>query len=123
MQYLTVQEIVIFNKEIVGDALSAVRDQTVLESAVARPQASAFGQDAYPTICEKAAALLHSLILNHPFVDGNKRTGLASATIFLNRNGLTESFDIDEAFEFIIGIVEGKHDVPAIAAWLEGNTA
>ena len=64
-----------------------MRDVTLLESAVARPQSSFDGEDLYPTLFYKAAALMHSLLKNHQFVDGNKRTALASAGIFLKLNG------------------------------------
>jgi death-on-curing protein len=121
MRYLTIDEIIDINEEIIG-AQSVVRDLGILDSAVARPQASAFGQDAYSTLLEKAAALMHSLILNHPFLDGNKSTATVAIVIFLNENGLRETWQTDDAHQFIIAIAEGKHDVPAIAAWLETNT-
>jgi len=79
-QYLTTDEIQSFNSHFVGEG--KLRDFGALEAAVLRPQSSAFGEDAYPTIHEKAAALLHSLARNHPFVDGNKRTALAATTTF-----------------------------------------
>lgn len=121
MKYLTVNQIIIINEEILGGQ-ALVRDRTVLESAVARPQASAFGQDAYPTIYEKAAALLHSLILNHPFVDGNKRSGTVALVAFLQQNDVQPDWEIQDAYSFIIAVAEGKHDVPTIAAWLRSNT-
>jgi death-on-curing protein len=72
MRYLTVEEVLEINSEVMGGG-HALRDLGLLESAVARPQASAFGIDAYPDLASKAAALLHSLVLNHAFVDGNNR--------------------------------------------------
>lgn len=102
---------------ILGDR-AGVRDMTMLESAVARPQASAFGSDAYPTITDKAAALLHSLILNHPFIDGNKRTGIISMIEFLSRNGYSVAWEKEAALEFIIEVAEGKHDADSISKWL-----
>jgi death on curing protein len=69
-------------------ATEGVRDRTLIESAVARPFQSAFGQDMYPTVIEKAAALFHSLISNHAFVDGNKRTAVTAFDHFLLANGL-----------------------------------
>ncbi len=121
MQYLTVDDALDINAEILGGT-AALRELGLLESALARPQASAFGQDAYPTIHEKAGALLHSLVLNHPFVDGNKRTATIATTIFLEVNGLRVTWEPAEALEFIIAVAEGKHGVPAIAAWLAVNT-
>ncbi|MBN1812662.1 MAG: Fic family protein [Anaerolineae bacterium] len=82
MRYLTVEEVLEINAEVMGGG-HALRDLGLLESAVARPQASAFGVDAYPDLATKAAALLHSLVLNHAFVDGNKRTAVLSTLVFL----------------------------------------
>lgn len=120
-RYIDVRVVLRINGKILGGE-PALRDRNVLESAVARPMASAFGEDAYPTLLEKAAALLHSLVLNHPFVDGNKRTAAVAMTMFLKRNGFTPTWDQSEALEFIIAVAEGKHDVAAIAAWLAANT-
>lgn len=122
MRFVTAAEVLQINGKILGGQ-PALRERGLLESAVARPQMSVFGQDAYPTLVEKAAALLHSLVLNHPFVDGNKRTATLAMILFLNWNGRIETWTEDAAFEFIIAVAEGKHDVPAIAAWLTTHTA
>ena len=101
-----------------------IRDHGLLESALARPQASAFGADAYPTLEEKAAALLDSLARNHALVDGNKRLALAAAIAFLGLNGRRLTFSNDEAYEFVIAIATGQLDeVSAIAAELARHTA
>lgn len=106
------------------DSDPEIRDLGLLESALARPQASAFGADAYPTIHEKAAALLHSIARNHALVDGNKRLALAATIAFHGMNGLRLTFNNDEAYELIIDVASGKlDDVPAIAARLAGATA
>ncbi|MEP7293280.1 MAG: type II toxin-antitoxin system death-on-curing family toxin, partial [Chloroflexota bacterium] len=118
MRYLTVEEIIRINVKILGTK-DALRDRRLLESAVARPEASAFGEDAYPTLTEKAAALMHSLVLNHTFVDGNKRTATIALMIFLRLNGLRIVWEQAEALEFITEIAEGKHGVPEIAQWLD----
>ncbi len=100
-----------------------VRDHGLLESALARPQATAFGEDAYPTVCEKAAALLHSLARNHALVDGNKRLALAGLFSFLGMNGLRLTFTNDEAYDLIIAVATGELDyVTAIAAVLAEST-
>jgi death-on-curing protein len=119
--YLTADEVVRINSILLA-GMGQLRDKGLLESAVGRPMASAFGQDAYPTVVYKASALLHSLVLNHPFVDGNKRTATVSAIYFLEHNGYTVRWKPDEALSFIVEIAEGKHDVSAIAAWLAANT-
>ncbi len=89
MRYLTVGEVIAFNRaEVGGDALA---DFGLLESAVLRPQTTIGGLDAYPSVHEKAAALIHSLIRNHPFVDGNKRTAVvATFTFYLPTAGRSE---------------------------------
>ena len=121
MQYLTVEDIIEINEEILGGA-PALRDLGMLESAVMRPQASAFGEDAYPTLMEKAGALMHSLVLNHPFVDGNKRTATIALVDFLEINGFRVIWQPPEALEFITEIAQSKHNVAEIATWLNTNT-
>jgi len=97
-----------------------VRDLGLLESALARPQASAFGKDAYPSIHEKAAALLHSLARNHALIDGNKRLALAATLAFYGMNGRRLMLTNDQAYEFAIDVASGRlDDVPAIACVLQ----
>ncbi len=101
-----------------------VRDHGLLESALGRPQASAFGADAYPGIHEKAAALLHSLARNHALVDGNKRLALAATIAFYGCNGIRLTLTNDEAYELVMNVATGVlDDVRMIAAELECATA
>jgi death on curing protein len=101
-----------------------VRDAGLLESALARPRASALGEDAYPGIHEKAAALLHSLARNHALVDGNKRLALAATIVFYGMNGLRLTLTNDEAYDLIVEVASGRlDDARAIAARLEPATA
>lgn len=101
-----------------------IRDVGLLESALARPRASAFGEVAYPTIHEKAAALLHSLARNHALVDGNKRLSLAATIAFYGMNGMRLTLTNDAAYELIIEIASGGlNDVPKIASLLDADTA
>jgi death on curing protein len=101
-----------------------VRDHGLLESALARPRASAFGADAYPTTDEKAAALLHSLARNHGLIDGNKRLALAATIAFLGINGQVLTFSNDDAYEFVIAVATGELDeVSTIATVLAQNAA
>jgi death-on-curing protein len=86
------------------------RDQGLLESALARPRASAFGTDAYGTLAEKAAALTHSLARNHGLIDGNKRLTLAALIAFLGMNGRRLTWSNDEAYEFIVDVASGRVD-------------
>ncbi|NEM05477.1 type II toxin-antitoxin system death-on-curing family toxin [Geodermatophilus normandii] len=101
-----------------------VRDLGLLESAAARPRATAFGEDAYPSIHDKAAALLHSIARNHPLVDGNKRLSLAATIAFYGLNGMRLTLSNDEAYELVMAIASGQlDDVAPIAARLRTNTA
>nr|WP_281497383.1 type II toxin-antitoxin system death-on-curing family toxin [Ornithinimicrobium sp. F0845] len=87
-----------------------VRDHGLLESALARPQATVFGVDAYENLEEKAGALLHSLARNHALVDGNKRLALAATIAFLGLNGYRLTLTNDEAYTSIIEVASGSLD-------------
>lgn len=104
--------------EAVTGGAPEIRDVGLIESALARPQASAFGEDAYPTIDEKAAALLQSLVLNHGLVDGNKRLGLACTSVFLTVNGTPLDLDDKtEAYDLVIAAATSElSEVADIAA-------
>ena len=103
---------------------SIVRDHGLLESALSRPQASAFGQDAYRTLDQKAGALLHSVARNHALIDGNKRLALAATIAFLGINGQQLRFSNDDAYDFVIAVTKGDLDeVAEIAAVLSAHTA
>jgi death-on-curing protein len=100
-----------------------VRDHGLLESALGRPQATAFGEDAYRGIDEKAAALLHSLARNHALVDGNKRLALAATIAFYGINGFRLTLSNDEAYRLVMSVATGElEDVAAIAAVLGRGT-
>jgi death on curing protein len=100
-----------------------VRDVGLVESALARPQAFAFGEDAYPTIHQKAGALLHSLARNHALVDGNKRLALAAPIAFYGMNRMRLALSNDQAYELVIDVAAGSlDDVPTIASVLEAST-
>lgn len=89
-----------------------VRDVGLVQSAVARPQATVYGQEAYRGIWDKAAALLHSLASNHGFMDGDKRVAWVAAWTFLEINGhpLDPGFDVDAAEKFMLSVADGKID-------------
>lgn len=120
MRYLNVVELIIINEEIIGTE-SQLRDVDLLESAVLRPMSSAFGQDAYPTIIDKAAALFHSLSRNHAFVDGNKRTSTVAMILFLRLNGYRVTWEPEDALTFILEAATGQHDLASITGWLNLN--
>lgn len=101
-----------------------IRDVGLLESALARPQATAFGEDAYPGLLEKDAALLHSLARNRALVDGNKRLALAGTIAFLGLNGLRLSFSNDEVYAFVMQVATGELEaIDQIASELVRHTA
>jgi death-on-curing protein len=95
-----------------------VRDVGLLDSAAARPRSSVFGEDAYPSVWLKAAALLHSICPNHALVDGNKRLAWLACVTFLDINGHSCDLSDDEAFELVTSVAEGVTDVEEIASRL-----
>jgi death-on-curing protein len=100
-----------------------VRDIGLLEAAVARPQATVFGADAYPDLDTKAAALLHSLARNHALLDGNKRLSLAAVIAFYGVNGRRLTLTNDGAYDLVIAVATGQLDsAEEIAARLAGAT-
>jgi death-on-curing protein len=117
MRFLTVDEVIEINAEVMGES-HALRDRGLLESAVARPQASAFGTDAYPDLVSKAAALLHSLVMNHAFVDGNKRTAVLATLVFLDLNGYLIRWDQHEALSFVLRLAEHQIEFSDAVAFL-----
>jgi death-on-curing protein len=119
MRYLTVGEVLEINTEVMGGR-HALRDRGLLESAVARPQASALGVDAYPDLVSKAA-LLHSLVLNHAFVDGNKRTAVLATLVFLDLNGFVVHWDQDEALDFMLRLAAHEIELDDVSAFLRAR--
>ena len=105
MIFLTVEDLVHIAERTLGAV--EIRDIGLLESAAARPQASAFGKDAYPGLHLKAAALLHSIARNHALVDGNKRLALAGTIVFLGINGQTLTLTNGEAYDLVYGVASG----------------
>jgi len=120
--YLTLPELLHIAVRALGGE-PEVRDYGLLESALARPRATAFGSNAYPGLDAKAAALLHSLTRNHALIDGNKRLALAATIAFYGINGRRLTLTNDEAYELIMRVAEGKLDsVDDIAAVLATAT-
>jgi death-on-curing protein len=121
---LSLTEVLLLHARLIQQTGGAegVRDLALLESAIARPQAMFGGVDLYPDLWDKAAALMESLIQNHPFVDGNKRTGLAAAAILLERNGHRLAADNDEVFDFTMNVARGELRRQEITRWLEENS-
>lgn len=109
MIYLTLPELLHIAERVLGPEF-VVRDYGLLESALARPQTTVFGDDAYPRIEDKAAALLHSVARNHGLVDGNKRLALAATLGFLGVNGRQLTLTNDEAYDLVIAVAAGELD-------------
>ena len=123
MIYLTLPELLHVAGRAIGPEVE-VRDVGLLESALARPRATAFGEDAYTGVMDKAAALLHSLARNHGLVDGNKRLALSGTIAFLGVNGVRLTLTNDEAYDLIVEIASGQLDeVAQIAERLRAGTA
>ena len=106
MIYLTLPELLHIAERTLGGT-PQVRDVGLLESALARPQATAFGSDAYPDVDAKAAALLHSLARNHALIDGNKRLALAGVIAFYGVNGRRLTLTNDEAYDLVMVVADG----------------
>ena len=121
MRYLSVQEILWLHSRVVAQSggASGLRDLGAVQSAVAQPQAGFGGEYLYPTLATKAAALAHSLIQNHPFVDGNKRIGHAAMEVFLLLNGYEIEASVDEQEETIISVASGTMSRAQLSESLE----
>lgn len=109
MIFLDLDELLHVAERTLG-AVPQIRDVGLLQSALARPQASVLGADAYPSIHAKAAALLHSLARNHGLVDGNKRLALAAVLAFYGLNGFWLSLTNDEAYDLVMSVASGEMD-------------
>ena len=124
MTYLHPKQVLYLYQRIIqqsGGTLG-LRDEGLLESAVYRPQASFGGQDLYPDLFSKAAVLGHSIISNHPFVDGNKRVGFEAMRLMLRLNGYDLRASLDAKYEFVMDIAKGKLSEQAIADWLKQHS-
>jgi death on curing protein len=107
--YLDLDELLHVAGRVLGEP-PIVRDAGLLQSALARPQASAGGRDAYVSVHEKAAALLHSLCRNHSLVDGNKRLALAGTIAFYGMNGFRLDMTNEEAYDLVTNVVTSESD-------------
>lgn len=119
VEYLSAEDLVELARRLLGDPVP-VRDIGLLGAAAARPQASAFGQDAYPDIWTKAAALFHSVVNNHPLVDGNKRLGWLATAVFLELNDATVSAaaNNDAVYDLVMTVASTDIAVDDIATAL-----
>lgn len=119
--YLTANDLYNINEEVTGK-IPFVRDRYLLLSAERRPRMMVFGEEQFPTLYDKAAALLQSLAYHHLFVDGNKRTAIRAVEMFLESNGLRATWQSREEYDFVLRVAQAQVDIPEISAWIEAHT-
>ena len=115
VEYLDLEDLLGLTRAL---GVGPVRDVGLLDSAAARPRSNAFGENAYPSLDLKAAALLHSIARNHALVDGNKRLAWLATVVFLDLNDQTPDLDDDAAFDLVMDAAQGTVEVEEIAARL-----
>lgn len=125
MRFLTLIEVLELHRRVIEQSGGAfgIRDIGLLESAIAQPRMTFGGKELYPGLLEKSAALGFSIIMNHPFVDGNKRTGHAAVETFLILNGMEISASVDEQERIVLAIASGELGREAFVEWLQQHTA
>ena len=125
MQLLTLEQVLTLHQQIIEQSGGAtgIRDRSILESALAQPYMSYDGEDLYPTLIEKVAALGFSLINNHPFVDGNKRIGHAAIEVTLLMNGYEIQADVDTQETVILSMAASEMNRESFLKWLQRHVA
>jgi death-on-curing protein len=123
-RYLTILQILFLHARLIEETGGGhgLRDLGLLESAAARPQATFSGQELYPDLFTKAAALMASLVNNHPFLDGNKRTGITAASLFLLQNGFRLETTQAELERFTLRVASSAVEIAEIAAWFQQHS-
>ena len=121
IHYLSEEQVVSLHAKIVRakGGTRGIRDKSALAAAVARPYATFDGEDLYPTLAEKASALMHSLAMNHPFLDGNKRIAVASAEFFIEINGCSLTATDHEFEDLTMALASSKLDKDQLAVWFK----
>jgi death-on-curing protein len=124
MRYLSPDEVLAIHEEMINifGGSHGIKDFGLLYSAIYRPQASFAGEDFYPSVFEKGAALVHSLLLNHPFIDGNKRTAYTSVARYLYMNGYLLEASSSQIISFTKTIENKKLNIEKIARWLKKHS-
>jgi len=122
--YLSVAQVLRIHQELMATfgGAKGLRDAGALEAATARPQMTFGGEDLYPDAAAKAAALMHSLVMNHPFVDGNKRVGAVAMELFLLLNSLALDAVDEEIVAVTLAVARGEIEAEALAIWLRQRT-
>jgi len=124
MRYLTLEEILRLHFQLIEDygGSHGVRDDERVESVVLTPQQDVFGVEQHPDIHEKAAVYMRNIIADHAFTDGNKRSGVTVAGVFLRRNGISLTATPRELEDFAVQVAVEHLKVPVIAAWLRAHS-
>jgi len=119
MKRLAIFQILELHRRLIkeSEGISGVRDFGALVSALARPEMTFEGKDLYPTLVDKASALAHSICMNHPFVDGNKRVAHAAMEIFLVLNGFELNASVDEQERLFLELASGNVSREELANW------
>lgn len=125
MRYLNLEEVLALHRMVIAQSggINGTRDIHALESSIAQPRMTFGGEDLYPTLVEKAAALGFSLISNHAFLDGNKRIGHAAMETFLILNGLEIQASVAEQEAIILRLAAGELDRAAFTSWLGAHVS
>lgn len=123
MLFLTLAQVLVIHERVMNQSggQQGLRDLGALQSAIAQPQMTFGNEDLYPTLEAKAAAIGHAIIQNHPFVDGNKRTGHAAMEIFLVLNGVEINSPVDEQEKIILAVAAGKMARDEFIEWVTQN--
>jgi death-on-curing protein len=124
VKYLSLDEVIAIHDSMIEEygGSHGIRDLGMIQSAIARPQASFGGEDLYPTLFDKAAALFHSLMFNHAFVDGNKRTTISVTARFLAINGFSLEVSQKEFVDFPLRVENNHLELGDIADWLKKHS-
>ncbi|MBI5639813.1 MAG: type II toxin-antitoxin system death-on-curing family toxin [Nitrospirae bacterium] len=124
MKYLTAEQVLFIHSRIIDETGGShgLRDVGLLESAVSRPKATYGNEDLYPTLSHKAAALMESIVKNHPFLDGNKRTAITSAGIFVQMNGHLLEASQKELVDFTLALATKKAAFEMAVKWFRTHS-
>ena len=120
-EFLEIEDVLNIHQVLVEQfgGVPGVRDEGLLESALSQPKATFFSELLHPTIHEQAAAYLYHIAMNHPFLDGNKRTAFGAMEAFLRLNGYNLSFSDDEAYDMVMWVAQGDMSKEEVSIFLE----
>ena len=124
MKYLSAEDILAVHDRVIeetGGSLG-VREHGLLRSIAERPKAAFGGVEQFPDVFTKAAAYLEAIATYHVFIDGNKRTALSVAGVFLALNGYTTTFPVEESEDFMLAAAQRQHSLEEVAIWLKGKS-